>query len=62
VLVIHHDRWLLARIATPILALQGDSQVTFLDGKYQEYEADKRARLGEEAAKPKRLRYKPISR
>ncbi|WP_323123118.1 energy-dependent translational throttle protein EttA [Burkholderia alba] len=62
VLVISHDRWFLDRIATHILSFEGDSQVTFFDGNYQEYEADKRARLGEEAAKPKRLRYKPISR
>ncbi|WP_042958154.1 energy-dependent translational throttle protein EttA, partial [Burkholderia pseudomallei] len=58
VMVISHDRWFLDRIATHILAFEGDSQVTFFDGNYQEYEADKRARLGEEAAKPKRLRYK----
>ncbi|MGV5641859.1 energy-dependent translational throttle protein EttA, partial [Burkholderia pseudomallei] len=57
VMVISHDRWFLDRIATHILAFEGDSQVTFFDGNYQEYEADKRARLGEEAAKPKRLRY-----
>ncbi|MET3233166.1 UNVERIFIED_ORG: sulfate-transporting ATPase [Burkholderia sp. 1263] len=62
VLVISHDRWFLDRIATHILAFEGDSQVTFFDGNYQEYEADKRARLGEEAARPKRLRYKPIAR
>ncbi|MBC8748982.1 MULTISPECIES: energy-dependent translational throttle protein EttA [Paraburkholderia] len=62
VLVISHDRWFLDRIATHILAFEGDSQVTFFDGNYQEYEADKRARLGEEGARPKRLRYKPISR
>ncbi|QEW61121.1 energy-dependent translational throttle protein EttA [Burkholderia pseudomallei] len=62
VMVISHDRWFLDRIATHILAFEGDSQVTFFDGNYQEYEADKRACLGEEAAKPKRLRYKPISR
>lgn len=62
VMVISHDRWFLDRIATHILAFEGDSTVTFFDGNYQEYEADKRARLGEEAAKPKRLRYKPISR
>ncbi|CAD6556216.1 energy-dependent translational throttle protein EttA [Paraburkholderia sabiae] len=62
VMVISHDRWFLDRIATHILAFEGDSQVTFFDGNYQEYEADKRARLGEEAARPKRLRYKPISR
>ncbi|APR37067.1 energy-dependent translational throttle protein EttA [Paraburkholderia sp. SOS3] len=62
VLVISHDRWFLDRIATHILAFEGDSQATFFDGNYQEYEADKRARLGEEAAQPKRLRYKPITR
>ncbi|OAJ59671.1 energy-dependent translational throttle protein EttA [Paraburkholderia ginsengiterrae] len=62
VMVISHDRWFLDRIATHILAFEGDSQITFFDGNYQEYEADKRARLGEEAARPKRLRYKPITR
>ena len=62
VMVISHDRWFLDRIATHILAFEGDSQITFFDGNYQEYEADKRNRLGEEAARPKRLRYKPIAR
>ncbi|CAL8472885.1 energy-dependent translational throttle protein EttA [Caballeronia novacaledonica] len=62
VMVISHDRWFLDRIATHILAFEGDSHVEFFDGNYQEYEADKRTRLGEEAAKPKRLRYKPITR
>ncbi len=62
VMVISHDRWFLDRIATHIIAFEGDSQVTFFDGNYQEYEADKRNRLGDEAAKPKRLRYKPIVR
>ena len=62
VLVISHDRWFLDRIATHILAFESNSQVTFFDGNYQEYEADKRKRLGEEGAKPKRIRYKPISR
>ena len=62
VLVISHDRWFLDRIATHILAAEGDSQWTFFSGNYQEYEADKRKRLGEEGAKPKRIRYKPISR
>ena len=60
VMVISHDRWFLDRIATHILAFEGDSQVVFFDGNYQEYEADKKRRLGEEAAKPKRIRYKPI--
>jgi len=62
VLVITHDRWFLDRIASHILACEGDSQWTFFAGNYQEYEADKRRRLGEEGAKPKRIRYKPISR
>jgi sulfate-transporting ATPase len=62
VLVISHDRWFLDRIATHILAAEGDSHWTFFDGNYQEYETDKRKRLGEEGAKPKRIRYKPISR
>jgi sulfate-transporting ATPase len=62
VAVISHDRWFLDRIATHILACEGDSKWVFFDGNYQEYEADKRRRLGEEGAKPKRIRYKPISR
>jgi sulfate-transporting ATPase len=62
VMVISHDRWFLDRIATHILACEGDSQWNFYAGNYQEYEADKRKRLGEEGAKPKRIRYKPISR
>ena len=61
VLVISHDRWFLDRIATHILAAEGNSQWTFFNGNYQEYEADKKKRLGEEGAKPKRIRYKPIS-
>ena len=62
VMVISHDRWFLDRIATHILAFEGNSQVTFFAGNYQEYEEDKRKRLGEEAAKPKRIRYKPVTR
>lgn len=62
VLVISHDRWFLDRIATHILAAEGDSQWVFFDGNYQEYEADKKRRLGEEGAKPKRIRYKPVIR
>ena len=61
VMVISHDRWFLDRIATHILAFEGNSQVSFFDGNYQEYEADKRKRLGEEGAKPKRIRYKPLT-
>ena len=60
VLVISHDRWFLDRIATHILAAEGDSQWTFFDGNYQEYEADKKKRLGEEGAKPKRMRFKAL--
>ncbi len=61
VMVISHDRWFLDRIATHILAFEGNSQVTFFDGNYQEYEADKKKRLGDEGAKPKRIRYKPLT-
>ena len=60
VLVISHDRWFLDRIATHILSFEGDSQVAFFTGNYQEYEADKKKRLGEDAARPKRIRYKPL--
>ena len=62
VMVISHDRWFLDRICTHILACEGESQWTFFNGNYQEYEEDKKKRLGEEGAKPKRIRYKPISR
>ncbi len=60
VMVISHDRWFLDRIATHILAAEGDSQWTFFDGNYQEYEADKRKRLGEEGARPHRMRFKAL--
>ncbi|NOL49550.1 energy-dependent translational throttle protein EttA [Pelistega europaea] len=60
IMVISHDRWFLDRIATHILAFEGDSQVVFFDGNYQEYEADKKRRLGEEGAQPKRIRYKAL--
>ncbi|WP_301670175.1 energy-dependent translational throttle protein EttA [Neisseria benedictiae] len=62
VMVISHDRWFLDRIATHILACEGDSKWMFFDGNYQEYEADKKRRLGEEGAKPKRIKYKPVTR
>jgi energy-dependent translational throttle protein EttA len=62
VLVTSHDRWFLDRIATHILAFEGESKVAFFPGNYQEYEADKVKRLGEEAAKPRRIRYKPLKR
>jgi len=61
-MVISHDRWFLDRICTHILSAEGDSQWNFFTGNYQEYEEDKRKRLGEEGAKPKRIRYKPITR
>ncbi len=61
VLVISHDRWFLDRIATHIIAFEGDSSVYFFEGNYQEYEANKKVRLGEEAARPHRLRYRPLT-
>ncbi len=61
-MVTSHDRWFLDRIATHILAFEGDSKVVFFDGNYTEYEADKRKRLGEEAAQPHRIRFKPLKR
>ena len=60
VMVISHDRWFLDRICTHILAAEGDSQWVFFDGNYQEYEADKKKRLGEEGARPHRFRYKAL--
>ena len=60
VMVISHDRWFLDRIATHILACEGDSQWFFYEGNYREYEEDKKKRLGEEAAKPKRVRFKAL--
>ncbi len=60
VMVISHDRWFLDRICTHILAAEGDSQWRFFDGNYQEYEADKKKRLGEEGARPHRVRYKGL--
>ena len=62
VLVISHDRWFLDRIATHILAAEDDSQWVFFSGNYQEYEADKKKRLGEESARPHRVRYKPLAK
>jgi sulfate-transporting ATPase len=60
VLVISHDRWFLDRIATHILAVEDDSKWVFYEGNYRDYEEDKRRRLGEEGARPHRLRYKPL--
>jgi sulfate-transporting ATPase len=61
-MIISHDRWFLDRICTHILACEGDSQWSFFAGNYHEYEEDKKKRLGEESARPKRIRYKPITR
>ena len=60
--VISHDRWFLDRIATHILAFEGDSKVTWFDGNYSEYEADRKARLGAEADQPHRIKYRPLTR
>ncbi len=60
--VISHDRWFLDRMATHILAFEGDSRAVFFEGNYQDYEADKKKRLGAEALQPKRIRYKPLHR
>ena len=59
-MVISHDRWFLDRIATHILSFEGDSHVEFFAGNYREYENDKKARLGEEAAKPHRIKYRKL--
>lgn len=60
--VISHDRWFLDRIATHILAFEGDSKVFFFEGNFQDYEEDKKKRLGEDSVKPTRIRYKPLVR
>jgi ATPase subunit of ABC transporter with duplicated ATPase domains len=60
--IISHDRWFLDRIATHILAFEGDSQVTWFEGNYADYEADRKRRLGDDADQPTRLKYKPLTR
>ncbi len=60
--MISHDRWFLDRIATHILAFEGNSQVTYFEGNYQEYEVDLKRRLGEDAAQPHRVQYKKLTR
>ena len=60
--VISHDRWFLDRIATHILAFEGDSQVTFFEGNWSEYEEDRKQRLGAEAARPHRIKYRQLTR
>ena len=62
VLVISHDRWFLDRVATHMLAFEGDSQVVWYPGNFQEYEEDKKKRLGEDAVEPHRIRYKKLTR
>jgi len=62
VVVISHDRWFLDRIATHMLAFEGDSQVVWFEGNYQDYEADKKRRLGADADQPHRIKYKPLTR
>jgi len=61
-MVISHDRWFLDRIATHILAFEGDSRVVWFEGNYQDYEADRKRRLGAEADQPHRIKYKPLTR
>jgi ATPase subunit of ABC transporter with duplicated ATPase domains len=60
--VVSHDRWFLDRIATHILAFEGNSHVEWFEGNYEAYEADKKRRLGADASQPSRIKYKPISR
>ena len=61
VVVISHDRWFLDRIATHILAFEGESRVVWFEGNYQDYEADRRRRLGDEADRPHRIKYRRLS-
>jgi len=60
--IISHDRWFLDRIATHILAFEGDSKVEWFEGNFQDYEADKKKRLGADALMPRRIKYKPLVR
>ncbi len=60
-IVISHDRWFLDRIATHILAFEGDSHVEFFAGNYEDYEQDRKRRLGDNADAPKRIRFKPLT-
>ena len=62
VVVISHDRWFLNKLATHILAFEGGSHVEWFEGNYQDYEEDRKRRLGEDSLNPKRIKYKPISR
>jgi ATPase subunit of ABC transporter with duplicated ATPase domains len=60
--IISHDRWFLDRLATHILAFEGDSHVEWFEGNFQAYEEDKRRRLGQDAAEPHRIKYRPLTR
>ena len=61
-MVISHDRWFLDRIATHVLAFEGDSEVRWFEGNFSDYEADRKKRLGAEAIEPHRIKYKPLVR
>jgi ATPase subunit of ABC transporter with duplicated ATPase domains len=61
-IITSHDRWFLDRVATHMLAFEGDSQVVWFEGNYQDYEADKKRRLGADADQPHRIKYKPLTR
>ena len=61
-MVISHDRWFLDRIATHILAFEGDSQVDWFEGNFEDYEEDKKRRLGADSRQPHRIKYKPLQR
>ena len=61
-MVISHDRWFLDRIATHMLAFEGEGRAVWFEGNYQDYEADRRRRLGEAAERPRRMKYKPLAR
>ena len=61
-MVVSHDRWFLDRIATHVLAFEGDSEVRFFEGNFSDYEVDRHARLGSEADQPHRIKYRPLSR
>jgi sulfate-transporting ATPase len=62
VMVISHDRWFLDRVSTHILAFEGDSQVVWFEGNYEDYEKDRKRRLGDDAMSPRRIKYKPLVR
>ena len=62
IMVISHDRWFLDRISTHILAFEGDSQLVWFEGNYDDYEINRKRRLGDEAANPRRIKYKPLVR